>query len=73
MDGSDEELEGDDEIDLEELVNLIDDGTQVSKVTPDSESESEDDEEVGEDEVLELPVSKQAAYMEETKREPDYV
>ena len=44
MDGSDEELEGDDEIYLEELVNLIDDGTQVSKVTP--ESESENDEEV---------------------------
>ena len=66
MDGSDEELEGDDEIYLEELVNLIDDGTQVSEVTPDSESEN--DEEVGKDEVLELPnVSKQAAYMEEKK------
>ena len=66
MNGSDKELEGDDQIDLEELVNLIDDGTQVSKVTPDSESEN--DEEVGKDEVLELPnVSKQAAYMEEKK------
>ena len=32
MDGSDEELEGDDEIDLEELVNLIDDGIKFSKM-----------------------------------------
>ena len=48
---------------------MIDDGTQVSKVTPDSESEN--DEEVGKDEVLELPnVSKQAAYMEEKKGNP---
>ena len=66
MDGSDKELEGDDEIDLEELVNFIDDGPQVSEVTPDSESE--DDEKVGEDEFLELlNVSKQATYMEEKK------